>query len=151
MPGDHGIFLEAKKWYFRPAMSAATVYNQHMTWLKDQGLYGMVHDVMHRMRTDTRSPPPDRVTFNIAIDACGRRDDLDEMERTLALMREAGIVPDVRTFTSMLSAYARNRQGIQVLDTFERFTAMGVRPNERTYSVLEHWVVPVSVAEGPFA
>ena len=51
-------------------------------------------------------------------------------------MIRAGFQPDVRTFTSMLHAYGKVRQGMSILATLDIMQAYGIQPNVRTYTVL---------------
>lgn len=112
---------------------ALRAWNRRMTEMKREGRCEDVVDVLHRLCSDPDYPFPDRVSFNIAIDALGRASRHDLMEETFRRMLEDGHRPDVRTFTSMLHSYARS--DFQAFaSTYDLMRRMGVTPNERTWS-----------------
>ena len=110
-----------------------------MTTLRNNERYRDVTFVMNRLLNDHALPHPDKVSFNIVIDALGKANHFYEMERMLMHMMQVGYDPDVRTFTSMLSAYIKSRQGVAVLQMLDFMQAAGVHPNKYTYRVLNLW------------
>lgn len=119
---------------------STTSCNCRMTTLKNKAQYDDVLCLMQRLCVDSAYPPPDRVSYNILIDALGKASRLEFMELAYRSMVMSGFLPDVRTFTSMLHAYVRGRHGVAVLDTLDAMKRRGIRPNVCTYTVVEQWL-----------
>ena len=115
-----------------------------MTALKNQARYDEVVNVMWQLCVDEKYPFPDKISYNILIDALGKAGRYETMEVAFKSMIRAGFQPDVRTFTSMLHAYGKVRQGMSILATLDIMQAYGIQPNVRTYTVLEIWLFGMS-------
>lgn len=116
-----------------------TRWNCFMTELKKSAKYNHALFIMDCLCLNQNFPPPDKVSFNIAIDVLGRSKRFDHMQTMLLHMIQCGFQPDVRTFTSMICAYLNARQGVAVLQTLDMMRAHGVEPNDHTHKVLESW------------
>lgn len=114
--------------------------NCQMARLRNQARCDDVLRYMQRLCEDPSYPPPDRVSYNIVIDTLGKASRLELMEQTFCMMIKTGFLPDVRTFTSILHAYVRERHGIGVLSTLHAMDELGIKPNEITNTVLEMWL-----------
>lgn len=108
-------------------------WNRYMTHLRQAERYMDVVRVLYAM------PCPDKVSFNIAIDSLGKSRQFHLMENTLVHMIDRGCAPDVRTFTSMLSAYMNARHGVAVLHTLDFMRERGVQPNKYTMKIIDIW------------
>lgn len=131
LPFKHGIVC-AERW--------TTACNCRMSTLKNKARYDDVLCLMQRLCVDSAYPPPDRVSYNILIDALGKASRLEVMELAYQSMVMSGFLPDVRTFTSMLHAYVKERHGVAVLNTLDAMKRLGIHPNVCTYTVLEQWL-----------
>lgn len=127
------------KCYRSPAITI-TSCNCRMTALRNQGKYDGVFDLMLRLCRSIGYPFPDRVSYNIVIDALGKARQFEMMESAFMSMLSAGFSPDVRTFTSMVHAYANSRRGVEALGVLETMDRLGIEPNVCTYTVVERWV-----------
>ena len=74
--------------------------------------------------------------YNMLLNAYISAQQLDRVSWVLASMMEAGLAPDVVTFTSLLHAYGKARQLDRVAEIFAMMKHMGVTPTAVTYNTL---------------
>ena len=116
-----------------------------MTILKDREAYAEMLHIMQYLWMNLINhhyPSADKVSFNIVIDALGRAKQYVWMEHAFDTMIHIGFSPDVRTFTSMMGAYANERHGVEVLRVFDNMRSRGVEPNDRTYRIFKRMIHP---------
>lgn len=100
--------------------------NRLMTERKRAGDAAGACAILYQMRHEPRFPYPDVVSFNIAIDACGKAGDVPTMDALFLDMFEQALRPNVRTFTSMIHAHGRRGNRMRVAALLSEMQAMGI-------------------------
>eukprot|EP00891_Asterochloris_glomerata_P000997 jgi/Astpho2/997/Aster-x0964 len=86
---------------------------------------------------EARGLQPDLVAYNTAITAAGRTSSWELVQDLFDGLKDAGLRPDVWTFTSLIQAsQACRRPWKQALDLFEQMQTAGVEPNVVTYTTV---------------
>ena len=86
---------------------------------------------------------PNIVTFNTLLDSCSKAGELDIALSVKAMLEAANILPDDRTFTTLIATVARktsNASGVNdptlAFSFLEEMQSLDIRPNGMTYSAL---------------
>ena len=108
--------------------------NLIMSAYKRRSQHYMVLAVFQQMRE--ARVVPDGVSFNIAIDACGKSKDLAGAFAYLMEMRTAGWPPTVSTYTSLIDACGKNNELDHAESLLQQMLTEGVPPNACTYTAL---------------
>ncbi|XP_055828469.1 pentatricopeptide repeat-containing protein At5g50280, chloroplastic isoform X2 [Solanum dulcamara] len=82
---------------------------------------------------------PTSVTYNTLMDAYSRRLQPDVVEKLLQEMEDAGLEPNVKSYTCLISAYGRlKKMSDLAANAFLRMTKVGIKPNSYSYTALIH-------------
>lgn len=106
--------------------------NRLMTERKRLGDAVGVRAILFQMCHEPHFPYPDAVSFNIAIDACGKAGDVRAMHALFLDMFDHALRPNARTFTSMMHAYGRCGDAVRVAAVASEMAAMGVEWTDAT-------------------
>ena len=115
-------------------MTDVVSLNLIMSNYKRRNLIRQCLEVFHQMRC--ANVEPDQVSFNIAIDACGKARQLQSAFYYLGEMRAAGWPPTVSTYTSLIDACGKCRMLDYAEGLLEQMQLEGVSPNSCTYTAL---------------
>ncbi|OAE34397.1 hypothetical protein AXG93_4875s1160 [Marchantia polymorpha subsp. ruderalis] len=108
------------------------------TLIKGFGLAGQAAEAMkllQQMISDGVAKP-NKVTYNILINAWAKVKNVEQARWVLNLMRTAGFSPDVVTYNTIAKAYAELRRSFEAERVLEEMQNAYIRPNERTYGII---------------
>ncbi|KAH0455290.1 hypothetical protein IEQ34_015322 [Dendrobium chrysotoxum] len=77
---------------------------------------------------------PNRISYNILINALCERDLLDDALNTLDLMEEREIKPDLVTFNTLLNAFYSKGMILKADEIWQRMTENGIQPDVRSFN-----------------
>jgi len=63
--------------------------------------------------------PTDAAPFNAAISACLKSNQVDKALVVLQLMRDCAVIPDIRTYTLLVAACAKNGEWLKVIELYK--------------------------------
>ena len=117
-----------------PGMVDNVCANLLMSEYKKRGCLSQVLHVLSQMRMVGLTP--DTVTFNIAVDACGKAQQMHLAFGFLDEMRASGLTPTVNTYTSLIDACGKCGDLDVAESLLGTMLAEGVVPNTCTFTTL---------------
>ncbi|ORX77946.1 TPR-like protein [Basidiobolus meristosporus CBS 931.73] len=79
--------------------------------------------------------PTDKLAYNVALNAAVKLQDFSLLKGILADFRQAGVVPDIATFTILIEGYLLHGQIAEAEKAFAEIYANKLQPNLSTYNV----------------
>lgn len=127
-----------------PDVKAANILmNAHAKLANVEEAFDLMRQMKYGNGTDVPATRPNIVTFNTLLHACQKAGDLDAALQAKEQLIESGIVPDARTYTSLIATVARKpSQASGANDPSPGFSFLSemksrnIRPNGMTYSAL---------------
>lgn len=127
-----------------PDVKAANILmNVHAKLCDVESAQYLMGQMIYGNGTDVPQLEPNLVTYNSLLDACRRAGDLDAALEAKRQLDESALVPDARTYTTLIATVGRRASSASgARDTSMAFaflnemTNLGIRPNGMTYSAL---------------
>jgi pentatricopeptide repeat protein len=127
-----------------PDVKAANILmNAHAKLANVDEAFDLMRQMKYGNGTDVPATRPNIVTFNTLLHACQKAGDLDAALQAKAQLDESGIVPDARTFTSLIATVARKASHASgrndpspAFGFLNEMKSRNIRPNGMTYSAL---------------
>ncbi|XP_049350603.1 pentatricopeptide repeat-containing protein MRL1, chloroplastic isoform X1 [Solanum verrucosum] len=79
---------------------------------------------------------PTLSTFNMLLSVCASSRDLERAFQVLQLVRETGLKPDCKLYTTLISTCAKAGKVDTMFEVFHEMVNAGVEPNANTYGAL---------------
>ncbi|KAK6805910.1 hypothetical protein RDI58_003695 [Solanum bulbocastanum] len=79
---------------------------------------------------------PTLSTFNMLLSVCASSRDLERAFQVLQLVRETGLKPDCKLYTTLISTCAKAGKVDTMFEVFHEMVNAGVEPNANTYGTL---------------
>ncbi|KAL4585350.1 hypothetical protein LXL04_009969 [Taraxacum kok-saghyz] len=111
------------------------LYNTLLSMCADIGFVDEALEIFQDIKNSTNCQP-DSWNFSSLItifSCCGK---VEEAERTLNEMIEAGFEPNIYVLTSLIQCYGKVNRTDDVVNTFDKIIALGITPDERSCGCL---------------
>ena len=95
--------------------------------------------VYFQLENLSRENPPYKLVaaLNCVILGCSNIWDLDRAFQTFeAIQITFDLTPDIHSFNALMSAFGKMKQTFEASNVFAHMTSSGVKPNEKSYSLL---------------
>lgn len=84
-----------------------------------------------------KTPYKSVAAVNCVILGCSNIWDLDRAFQTFeAIQKTFDLTPDIHSFNALMSAFGKMKQTFEASNVFAHMTSLGVKPNEKSYSLL---------------
>lgn len=104
-----------------------------------KGGFSTLDAVYFQLENLSRADPPYKsvAAVNCIILGCSNIWDLDRAFQTFeAIQKTFELTPDVHSFNALMSAFGKMKQTFEATNVFAHMTSFGVKPNEKSYSLL---------------
>ncbi|KAH9315224.1 hypothetical protein KI387_023851, partial [Taxus chinensis] len=104
-----------------------------------KGGFASLDAVYFQLENLSRADPPYKsvAALNCIILGCSNIWDLDRAFQTFeAIQKTFDLTADVHSYNALMSAFGKMKQTFEASNVFAHMTSLGVRPNEKSYSLL---------------
>jgi pentatricopeptide repeat protein len=127
-----------------PDVKAANILmNVHAKLCDVESAQYLMSQMTYGNGTDVPLLQPNLVTYNTLLDACHKAGDLDAALEAKKQLDESGLIPDARTYTTLIATVGRKtssasgaRDPSMAFAFLDEMLSLNVQPNGMTYSAL---------------
>lgn len=119
-------------------LKCQSAYSSMITISTRLGLYHKSEQIIGFMKQD--NVVPDSNNWLVQINAYSQQGKLDEAERLLLSMLEAGLPPNIIAYNTLITGYGKVSDMASAERIFRKLPSIGLEPDETTYrSMVEGW------------